>query len=339
MNCNERVMIMNVLYTCDNNYIWIMGISMISLFENNKAQKRLNVYLLGDCISEDNKKILQMIATKYERKCFIIDVPKLDIPEVLISQRWPISAFTRLFSGQLLPIELDRILYLDCDTIIEGDISPLDNFDMQGKVLCGIKDCIGKTYKQNIGLPGDGLYVNAGVLLLDLNKLREIDILKEIKKYLNKYTSIINYADQDILNGVFSSVAGVLSPEYNVMTLLAVYSYEDVKKLRFPTNFYTKKEVENAVKHSKIIHYTTCMLNVRPWFSNSRHPYVNEFAKYKAISPWADVELTEFKFKSKVSKVVAIVQKLPYCLAIRILGLIHAELKPLYIRVKANLNK
>ena len=46
---------MNVLYTCDDNYVWLMGISTISLFENNKTIEDLQVYLLGDNISQENK--------------------------------------------------------------------------------------------------------------------------------------------------------------------------------------------------------------------------------------------------------------------------------------------
>lgn len=46
---------MKVMYTCDNNYVWLMGISVISLFENNKHVKELKVYLLGEKISKENK--------------------------------------------------------------------------------------------------------------------------------------------------------------------------------------------------------------------------------------------------------------------------------------------
>ena len=46
---------MNVMYTCDDNYVWLMGISTISLFENNKTIEDLQVYLLGDNISQENK--------------------------------------------------------------------------------------------------------------------------------------------------------------------------------------------------------------------------------------------------------------------------------------------
>ena len=104
---------MTIVYTCDNNFVWIMGISMISLFENNRDMVDLNVYLLGDCVSKENKTILTSIATKYKRVCCFVDVPNLNIPEKLISNRWPKSAFTRMFSGELLPKEIHKILYLD----------------------------------------------------------------------------------------------------------------------------------------------------------------------------------------------------------------------------------
>ena len=58
---------MTVVYTCDDNFVWIMGISMISLFENNKDMKDLDVYLLGDHVSEDNKNVLSGIAKGYGR--------------------------------------------------------------------------------------------------------------------------------------------------------------------------------------------------------------------------------------------------------------------------------
>ena len=65
---------MKVMYTCDNNYVWLMGISTISLFENNKGIKDLKVYLLGENISEDNKKELKAIGKKYGREVKVIEL-------------------------------------------------------------------------------------------------------------------------------------------------------------------------------------------------------------------------------------------------------------------------
>lgn len=326
---------MNVLYTCDNNYIWIMGISAISLFENSKNIGELTVYLLGENISQESKNILLNIGEKYGRNITIIDVPELDIPESLISARWPLSAFTRLYAGQLLPTDITRVLYLDCDTIVTGDISPLENIMIEDYIVCGIKDCIGSAYKENIGLNGDDVYINAGVLLMNLIKLRHVDVKSVIEDYMYNYEKKINYADQDILNGVFNKKIGVLPPQYNVMTIDIVHSYKEIKMLRDPTNFYTSSELAEAVEHPVIIHYTTNMRVIRPWFSNTDHPLAFEFKKYMKISPWANRSLNKMEFKSKETKIIGMIDKWPKVLSYRILGLMHAKLKPIYIRIKA----
>ena len=85
---------MNVMYTCDDNYVWLMGISTISLFENNKTIEDLQVYLLGDNISQENKDKLKKIGDQYGRKIQVIEIPPLTIPTALISARWPLAAFT-----------------------------------------------------------------------------------------------------------------------------------------------------------------------------------------------------------------------------------------------------
>lgn len=326
---------MNIMYTCDDNYVWLMGISTISLFENNKTIENLKVYLLGENISCEHKKQLNEIANQYKRKIEVIDIPKLEIPPSLVSSRWPLSAFTRLFSSQILPESVERILYLDCDTIITGDISEIEKIPFGGNVVLGVKDCISGTYKKNIGLDGDSPYINAGVLLFDMNALRKIDIKEQIELYMNKYVKRINYADQDILNGLFKGYIGELDPKFDVMTIDVVHSYEEIIRLRKPTNFYKKSELEAAVSNPAIIHYTTNMRIIRPWFSNTDHPKANEFRKYMEISVWKGKEFGKMIFQSREAKIIGIVMKLPKRVAYDILGIIHAELKPRYIRMRA----
>ncbi|WP_333646077.1 glycosyltransferase family 8 protein [Lacrimispora sp.] len=330
---------MNVLYTCDNNYIWIMGISLISLYENNRDIEVLSVFLLGDNISEENKKVLHNIAYSYQRETFIIDVPKLEIPEALVSKRWPISAFTRLFSADLLPNSIDKVLYLDCDTIVNSSLYQLQDIDMGLNCFYGVKDCIGYAYKKNIGIPGDSTYFNAGVLLINLDKLRDINISKYLETYLNKYTHFITYADQDLLNGAFNGLIGILNAEYDVMTITATNCYEELLTLRRPTNYYTKSELDYAIKNPKIIHYTTNMLVIRPWYNNTNHPFALNFKRYLEISPWKDKKLQDYNFKTKEAKIIKIINLLPESFAIQVLGLIHSELKPRFTKVKAYLKK
>ena len=325
---------MNIMYTCDNNYVWLMGISTISLFENNKHIKCLNVYLLGENISVNNREKLKKIGEKYNRNIIIIDVPKLNIPNSLISTRWPLSAFTRLYCSQLLPANVKKILYLDCDTIILGDIEELEYVDFNGEIVKGVKDCISGVYKKNIGLEEEDIYINAGVVLFDINALKNININIEIDKYMNKYVKLINYADQDILNGILKGKIGTISPQYNVMTIDTVHNYDEVVKLRRPTNFYSKLEFDYAKSNPRIIHYTTNMLVVRPWFLNTTHPYAAEFEKYKNISVWKGIKYKKMIFSTKESKIIAFIMKFPKNVAYNILGITHSCLKPMYIRMR-----
>lgn len=329
---------MNVLYTCDDNYVWLMGVSIISLLENNKKLENISIFILGDNISEYNKEKLKDISLKYNRSITVINMPKIEIPESLLKSRWPRSAFYRLYSAQYLPKNIKKVLYLDCDTIVTGDLSKLDEIDIKESLFCGVLDCVGKYYKKNIGLSKDSIYINAGVLLINIDDLRKINIFEELKKYLNKYQKYINYADQDILNGVFHKKIKPIKCNYNVMTIFFTRSYEEIKKLRNPTCFYEENELLNAIEFPLIIHFTTNMRIVRPWFSNSNHPMKQEFLKYFSISPWSDKHFNEFSKKSKLDSLLIVLDYFPKTISYPFLGLLHSMIRPFFMNLKGKIS-
>ncbi len=312
---------------------------MISLFENNKDCKDINVYLLGDHVSEDSKKTLDSIALKYQRHFILIDVPDLNIPEKLSSARWPKSAFTRMFAGELLPEEVTKAIYLDCDTIISGDIQGMEAYIKDDMAVSGVKDCVSRPYKAKIGIAKGGNYINAGVLAMNIKKLREFDIRKMIADFVDKYEPAISYADQDILNGIYKGKFGIIPPQYDLMTLVSVYTYKEIRLLRRPDNYYTKDEIEECKNNPKIIHYTTCMLNIRPWCEGSKHSYAWMFDKYKAMSPWASWPKAKANFSASEYKVIRKILMFPKSLAFSLLGLIHAYLRPYYIIATSRLKR
>lgn len=330
---------MNIIYTCDNNFVWIMGISMISLFENNKDCKDINVYLLGDHVSEESKKTLDSIALKYQRHFTLIDVPDLNIPEKLSSARWPKSAFTRMFAGELLPEEVTKAIYLDCDTIISGNIHGIEAYIKDNMAISGVKDCVSRPYKAKIGIGKDGSYINAGVLAMNIKKLREFDIRKMIADFVDKYEPAISYADQDILNGIFKGKFGILPPQYDLMTMINTYTYKKLQQIRHPHNYYSAEEIEFSKKNPLIIHFTTAMLNIRPWCEGSKHSYAWMFEKYQAMSPWAARQKGKANFSANEYKIIRKILMLPKPLAYRLLGLIHAYLRPYYIIATSNIKR
>ncbi len=328
---------MNILYTCDNNYVMLMGISMISLFKSNMNEDEINVYLIGENISDSNKINLKNIAKKYKRNCIIIDSPNLKLSENLSFKRWPRSAYTRLLCGEILPTDVKKIIYIDCDTIIKESLrelytnTTLDKFD-----VCGVKECVSGYYKKNIGLPFDcESYINAGVLLINVDAFRKRDMLNEMEAFVSKYAKRISYADQDVLNYLFKDNIGILEPKYNAMTIEFVYKYKDIIKLRKPSSYYKEEEIKKAILKPYIIHYTTNMTTIRPWFKNSNHPRKEDFMDIYYNENYFNKQLEEFPTKSFKNKFFNLFLSLPKDIGYECLGLIHSKIVPLSKKIKA----
>ncbi len=325
---------MNVMYASDDNYTWLMGISMISLFENNKDCDEINVYIFGDNLSKENQDIISSIALKYGRNCHHVDVAQINIPEILMSERYPKSTFSRLFAYDLLPDSVEKLIYLDCDTIVMGNLEDMFNMDVEGKVFLVTKDCMGNAYKRKIGLKNSDIYVNAGVMLMNLKQLRQVPIAERIVAFVDKYAEAMTYADQEIVNGIFQGEFGILPVEYDMQTQFVQYPYEEIVTIRQPRNFYTKEEIEYGKKNPKIYHYTTCMLDVRPWFSNSELVNTWAFDKYMQMSPWKDRKKQEKVFKGISNETMRIINKMPHGIRFMLLRLIHSTLRPNFFIVK-----
>lgn len=322
------------MYASDDNYAWLMGISMISLFENNKESKEIDVYVFGDNLSEENQKTMTEIAIKYGRNCHHVDVAKINIPQILMSERYPKSTFSRLFAYDLLPKEVEKLIYLDCDTIVMGSLEDMFNMDVEGKAFLATKDCMGKAYKRKIGLKDSDTYINAGVMLMNMKRLREIPIADRMVDFVEKYAEAMTYADQEIVNGIFQGDFGILPVEYDMQSQFVQYPYEEIVSIRHPHRFYTKDEIEFGKKNPKIYHYTTCMLDIRPWFADSKLVNAWAFDKYMQMSPWKDRKKATKSFDGMANGVLKQVDKMPDGIRLSILGLIHSTLRPNFYILK-----
>lgn len=329
---------MNVIYASNENYAWLMGVSMLSLFENNKECEELNVYLLGDCISENSNKKLNSIAKSYNRQFTLIDVEKLEIPQNITSNRYPKSAFSRVYAYKLLPKDLERVIYLDCDIIVNGNIEELYKYPMKDKALWAVIDCVSIGYKWKIGVPSNGIYINTGVLLMNLKRFREYPLADKMKDFVDKYAKAMNYADQEILNAVFQNEIGILSPVYNLMSQVNQYTYKELKMIRHPHHYYTKKELEYAKQNAIILHYTTCLMDIRPWFAGSKLKNASVFDKYLKLSPWAEQTKKEMDFSNLKFKTIKTLLIFPKPLSYILIGWLHAYLRPFYIILKLKIS-
>ena len=113
---------MNVVYHSSDSFAVVTGVSITSLFENNKSADTINVWLIEHDITQENKNNLIKIANKYERKIYFIPMPDINskwhLNLKMIKDEWLFDSYVRLFLDDILPVSVERVLYLDGDVLI-----------------------------------------------------------------------------------------------------------------------------------------------------------------------------------------------------------------------------
>jgi lipopolysaccharide biosynthesis glycosyltransferase len=187
----------------------------------------------------------------------------------------------------MVPESVDRILYLDCDTVICDSLKELWETDMEGKTIAAIEDVATCIFQSETDSPEPYRYICSGVILIDLKKWRAIDAQQKMLRYLDSRKGVVCHHDQTILNGVFWNDCHILHPRYDALTPTFILSYENLKAyFGIWDRYYTKQEIQESTKKPAIIHYTSSQIG-RPW-ENSKHPKAKIYQKYWFASPWKD---------------------------------------------------
>lgn len=229
---------MDIVYSSSDSYCEIAGISILSLLEHNRNVKELNLYLIDNQISAENKQKLEGMIASFGRTLTYLahpDIEKRSATEINVG-RWNISTFYRLFLPSMLPETVKKVLFIDCDTLVMQDLTPLWEMDMGDKWLYGVDDCRGAAYRTNLGLQPTDNYINNGVLLVDLDAWRKNNVEDMFLRYIRENQGDITFVDQGVQNGVLSKLgrSGILHPKYNCMTVFFAFDYKNLIKLRKP---------------------------------------------------------------------------------------------------------
>lgn len=323
-----------IVYASDDDFTPILGTSLVSLFENNQ-NVNLNISIFSSKISETNKKKIESIFCKYKRKLprwiTPIDLEK-NLNLKLGISRGSLAVYSRLFLERFFDSQTKRLLYIDSDTIITSSLEPLLKQDLNGKIIGAAKDAFSKYYRQNIGIKPNDAMINAGIILIDLEKWRHFNVEQKCLKYIQEKNGKVQLDDQGVLNHVLNNEIYFLDPKYNLISLYYEYKYIDMVKYRKPVNFYTEEQINNAKEKPVIIHYTSAFNTVRPWYRNSTHPMTNLWLKYYKKSPWKDVFLKNDNKKGIKKILFKVYDVIPKCIALRIASIFQIYIRPLYIK-------
>lgn len=190
----------NVLFASDDNYAMPLGVALKSLVDNYKDARKLRVIVADTGISYENKaKLLNIYPVEF------LDVPLDAIKNLKIHANYhSVSVYARLLAPNLL--NLQKLLYLDCDILVKGDIGELWDIDNSDYAISAVAD-----------FDYDGRYFyryfNSGVMLINVIRWREEKITERTIEYAEN--NHCKFVDQDALNGVLEGNWLPISARWN----------------------------------------------------------------------------------------------------------------------------
>ena len=274
----------NILCATDNGYAPYCGIMLTSLFENNKeCEMRVFVFVDKE-FSTVNRRKYERLGRKYGCPILvtIVEDSLLEgFPVYRTSHAITLPTYFRLLAAKLLPEDVRRVIYLDCDIIVRGSLMPLWEMDMEGMIIAGVKDS-GNHYQvesfDQLGYPTSWGYFNAGVLVIDLSAWRLQGVDQQILSFINEYGDKLTMMDQDVLNGVLFDRKKFLPERYNFQMLF----FRRWLRELYPESFQTTLRNEQLI--AVIIHYCD---TPKPWcLTYQGEPYHSEWDKYRKKSSW-----------------------------------------------------
>jgi len=305
---------LNVLYQASDFYTPMAGVSMVSLFENNKNFEKITIYMLSNDMGETNRVKLKELVTEHGGDLIFINTEALD--EKLKSHGVPMhngsyATFYKIFADELVDSDDNELLYIDADTIILHDLSGIFDTDIEDKPYAIVRVPMYKGYCEMIGMKSNlNTYPNCGVILFNRKIWKQNGCTNRIIAAMTSADS--NYyraADQDIMSLVIAEPVGILEARYNVGPSWYYMGIEVFMEIHDATeeNFYAVSTLKKAMENPAICH---CMggLYGRPWEEGNSHPFRRYWVTYKAISPWSDQPELPRKI-TKLDKVQGVLHK------------------------------
>ena len=275
--------IMNIVLASDNNFVQHCAVTIVSILQNND---NVNIYLLTDNLNDENQIILSSLTQDLGGQLTIIKVPenlldKLPMPKGLFAHI-SIATYYRLFMAELLPNEVKKVIYMDCDVIVRRSLKVLWETNLTGYAIGAIYQYNEWSDKeqswQRLNIKRDFGYFNAGVLLVNLQYWRDNDIQKMFMRFIkNNYKSIRSH-DQDVLNAVLTQKTLPLRYTWNLLPWL----FDDFSIWSFPYRDLLES-IDDDIENPHIVHFVNIP---KPWKCGCLNPFRKEYYKYLQLTPW-----------------------------------------------------
>lgn len=258
----------NLVYMSDSKYLPYMMTSLYSAIKNKNKTTVYNVHVIAqDFSKEDINKLKQLEQETVQIKIYPAEDKNLDMSHLGRFASFKISLQKLFISAYLQNVE--KALYLDADTLVLKDLSTVYRTPLRGYYAAAVKDGLMYQFPEHIkeiGLEWRNFYFNSGIMLLNLNKMREDDIIRSAIIYFNTHEEV--FGDQDVLNVVFADKVKPISYRYNCNS-----TFFEEKDAAFLSEFYGEPVPSTPLevyKNAVILHFA----GHKPWTEWFTHPYL-----------------------------------------------------------------
>ena len=273
-----------VVYATDENYVKLTAVSIYSLLLHNPG---IDIAILTNGISQSSELLLIDLTAKFNSKLKIYDtggeinrLRSLNVPRYT-----SFSIYSRFFASEKLQANYKRFVYIDCDTLICGDISGLMELPLHGKSFAIGYDCLHNHYKRVIGLAKNCPYFNSGVLLVDIAKWNEMHCTARFFDCLKSRAGLPSILpDQDIIAHCLTEDAAILPPQYNFLTHFQIFKTRNdvLRATGIPASAWYTEEQYAAARKNPVIHHFLGHTLGRPWYKESLNPLRSLYRKIAA---------------------------------------------------------
>lgn len=273
----------HIALASDHAYAGYMETCMLSVLMNN-PEDEIVFDILDVGLDDNDKRNIAENINSYGGELVFHDLRNIaqllggDVPEFLNS----LGLYGRLFLPQLLPNE-EKVLYLDCDTLVVGSLNELWNMNITDYYLAGVKDTVSFMHREKLGFGQDETYINSGVLLINLEKWRKDHICEKIIDYVKKNKESVSLPDQDGINVVCKGKICILEANYNVMSPQFLMPYKNIVGYFRVSDYYSSRMIKEARNNPVIIHFTGYP-DRRPWEKGCMHPKKALYMEYASKS-------------------------------------------------------